>query len=1002
MGPFGSPVALVAASRVSAGAAPRSTAKAGCMPDELTARAGAIQSRTAAESRQPALDLATTMPGVAPGLPPDLLFQATIGFASAGDPGAASRDQGGDLDGDTDPELRLRASRAAETRVPAMRAPLIGRADQLHRLKQLFLESWEKHRLSFVTLVGESGTGKTRLAREFALSVRAAIPEARVLWGASADSSGPRYEAVAGALAERFGIGHAEPAYDVRGKISRTVNELLGDQPQAGEVTHLLAHLMGVTFPDSPIVESLRHVPGQLDVRCYIAVRRFLERHAQEGPLLLCFDGMENARVDTVNLIHYLVHGLHEQPVLILTTARPALFARHPQWGRGELEHQRIEVPPLLPDEAVGMFCALIRLERVPEPLLAIARQRLRGSPRALNDFARLLLETGLLEGAEGRWELDAARVEDGALPETHDDLLRARLRALPRGERELLGQAAVLGEVFWADALVALRRAVVSADDDADGPPLTRIAGEGERQVVEVARALKTLADRGLIVEAALSSIGGEREYRFAYAPIGSLAYDLLRETTPAAATLAAYHTLVARWIELRPEGQHEQRQEQIGQQLERAGDVRGAAARFGQAAEAARARFDNERAIRLYQRALRCLGSADLGHRLHLWHELGVIFQVRGDLRAAHDAFERMVRLAWTVASRPQAAIAFNQIGRVWRQRGDLDRAVEYLTRGLEMSRAAGSRHGVAAGLDDLAQAYTLLGDYAQALDHAAKALELRRQLGDRGAIAHSLTTVAAIERERGLFAEAESCGEEALALRRPTGDREGLIASLLSLGELQLEAGRARQAREHWEEALADAERIGVLSLQLQLLLRLADLSLRDDRLPEARQHLDAARPLVDRIGDRRALVELLRCQALVELADGQRERAQQTAERALERAREARLEPTLGRIHCALGVIHAATLFDASATADAGSAAEDHFQQAVELHRRLGCQAELARTLQRLGAYRIERENWASGRQDLQQALQLYQRLGLAEADALERTLRELPAPPPRQS
>ncbi|MBK6846523.1 MAG: tetratricopeptide repeat protein [Proteobacteria bacterium] len=965
------------------------------MPDELTARAGAIQSARRDPAAQPPVDLVPTMPGVAPSRPPDLLSQATIGFASAGDPGAASRAQSGDLDGDTDPELRPHADPAAGTRIPAMRAPLVGRAEQLHRLKQLFLDSWEKHRLSFVTLVGESGAGKTRLAREFALSVRAAIPEARVLWGASADSSGPRYEAVAGALAERFGIGHAEPAYDVRSKIGRTVNELLGDQPQAGEVTHLLAHLMGVTFPDSPIVEALRHVPGQLDVRCYIAVRRFLERHAQEGPLLLCFDGMENVRVDTVNLIHYLVHGLHEQPVLILTTARPSLFERHPHWGRGELEHQRIEVAPLLPEEAVAMFCALIRTERVPDPVLAIARQRLRGSPRALNDFARLLVETGVLQGTEGRWELDAARVQDGPLPETHDDLLRARLRALPRGERELLCQAATLGEVFWADALVALRRAAVIATEDADGPPLTRIAGEGERQVLEVARALKTLSDRGLIVESALSSIGGEREYRFAYAPIGELAYDLLRDTTPVAATLQSYHTLMARWIELRPEGQQEQRQEQVGQQLERGGDARAAAARYGQAAEAARARFDNEKSIRLYQRALRCLGSTDLGDRLRLWHELGTIYQARGDLRAAHDAFERMVRLAWTVASRPQAAIAFNQIGRVWRQRGDLELAIEYLSRGLEMSRAAGNRHGVAEGLDELAQTCTLLGDYDQALDHAAKGLELRRQLGDRLAIARSLTTISTIERERGLFAEAEACCEEALALRRPAGDLEGLVTSLIGRGALDLERGQQRQAREHWEEALADAERIGLLSLQLHLLLRLTDLSLREGRLAEARQRLEAARPLAERIGDRLALVELLRCQALVELEDGHSERAQRTAERALDRAREARLEPLVGRVHGALGAIHAATLFDASATTGSDATAEGHFQLAVEVHRRLGCQSELARMLQRLGAYRIEREEWARGRQDLQEALQLCQQLGLPDADALERTLRELP-------
>ena len=54
---------------------------------------------------------------------------------------------------------------------------------------------------------------------------------------------------------------------------------------------------------------------------------------------------------------------------------------------------------------------------------------------------------------------------------------------------------------------------------------------------------------------------------------------------------------------------------------------------------AEAARAQFANETAIRLFDRALACLGSqpnSDLAARLHIWHDLGSVYELIGDFEA------------------------------------------------------------------------------------------------------------------------------------------------------------------------------------------------------------------------------------------------------------------------------------------------------------------------------------------------------------------------------
>ena len=58
--------------------------------------------------------------------------------------------------------------------------PYVGRRDELERLRGAFDRSVQEGRASLVTVIGEAGVGKSRLAREFATSVE---PAARVVTG---------------------------------------------------------------------------------------------------------------------------------------------------------------------------------------------------------------------------------------------------------------------------------------------------------------------------------------------------------------------------------------------------------------------------------------------------------------------------------------------------------------------------------------------------------------------------------------------------------------------------------------------------------------------------------------------------------------------------------------------------------------------------------------------------------------------------------------------------
>src|SRR5690242_16158819 len=280
------------------------------------------------------------------------------------------------------------------------------------------------------------------------------------------------------------------------------------------------------------------------------------------------------------------------------------------------------------------------------------------GVPRALTELTRYLLELGaIVRGDDDKsWTFDTAQLQGAALPDDLGGVVTERLRVMAAGERDLLEKAAACGEAFWLDAVVMLVRAAAvytaGGSADPDGPTLGEVAAAGDRTRAEVEAALAELGRRALVVEQPHSTIPGEREYRFAYPPWWEVVYGGI-----AGDARSRYHKLVAQWLELRPTGRGEEEQEEIGRHLERAGDGDGASLRYRRAAEVARGRYYYERSVGLFQRAIACLSDGDLSSRIQLWHDLGSVHQMRGENEEALRAFERMLRLAWVVASRTKA---------------------------------------------------------------------------------------------------------------------------------------------------------------------------------------------------------------------------------------------------------------------------------------------------------------------------------------------------------
>jgi tetratricopeptide (TPR) repeat protein len=124
----------------------------------------------------------------------------------------------------------------------------------------------------------------------------------------------------------------------------------------------------------------------------------------------------------------------------------------------------------------------------------------------------------------------------------------------------------------------------------------------------------------------------------------------------------------------------------------------------------------------------------------------------------------------------------------------------------------RDLGDRRGEAAALDLLGEASWLATRYREALAYSCEAADAYRDTGDRHGLATAKSHSAICCWHLGRHADAIAHLREALSLYRDVGDRRGEAKTLNNLGRMQLQSGYHRDALVSYQGSLAIFAEIG----------------------------------------------------------------------------------------------------------------------------------------------------------------------------------------------
>ena len=379
------------------------------------------------------------------------------------------------------------------------RTELVGRERELSTLRDAFERARHERTPQLVTLVGVPGMGKSRLVYELSL-IADADPEL-ITWRQGrclAYGDGVTLWALGEIVKAQAGIVEQDASDEVVAGIHGAVGDVLaGSGDEAWVESHLLA-LVGLA--------GETELGGDRRNEAFAAWRRYLEALAEQRPLVLVFEDLHWADEGLLDFVDELVDWVADAPLLVVCTSRPELLARRPGWGGGKLNATTLALAPLTDEQTALLLGRLLE-----KPVLATEEQhelleRAGGNPLYAEQFAELYLERG--------------SADELPLPETLQGIIAARLDGLPRAEKTLLQDAAVVGKVFWVSAL--------------------------EIGAADAATSLHALERKGFVRRQKRSSVEGESELAFAHALVRDVAYGQI-----ARAERAEKHQHVAQWME-------------------------------------------------------------------------------------------------------------------------------------------------------------------------------------------------------------------------------------------------------------------------------------------------------------------------------------------------------------------------------------------------------------------------------------------------------------------
>ncbi|PPK84606.1 tetratricopeptide repeat protein [Neolewinella xylanilytica] len=540
---------------------------------------------------------------------------------------------------------------------------------------------------------------------------------------------------------------------------------------------------------------------------------------------------------DSRAIVQELLRRVGDLPLLVVATARPDDDGHYPRLVDDQFRERHgisefsVEIAGLT-SEAVREFAESTLGGTVSEDTLETLLRATNSNPFYLEQILEYFREGELLVKKEdGLLHLSDESIQ---LSNSITSILTARIDRLSDMVRETVKAAAVIGREFDIPVLSEVMRsdAGFSGTEDA------------MKELQEQIR----VAERGQIWSAM-----NELRYIFKHSLLREAVYGMQLTTR-----LQQLHRQIAAAIEKIYADSIEERYVDLAFHYEQSGEGEKTIEYLNKAASYARANYQNQQALDLYERLIKKLSQQpheDVTVNIYL--NQGGVCEIIGRWEAAQLAYEAAQRIAKSSRDVILLGRTNNALGQLHTLKGYYDLAMEYLKTAAGLFESVDDMFGIAKAYSNMGNLFFRTNHYDRALTYYKRSLESGLSQAGTTTSASTISHLGLTYMNLGEYAEAITVIAEQIPRHEISHDSMGLATLHTNLGIVYFESGDYDLSFEHHHKGIKLARELGNRRLQAIGLGSLGSINERKGNYEAALKLFEEDLKMCYELGDRQGI-------------------------------------------------------------------------------------------------------------------------------------------------
>lgn len=725
---------------------------------------------------------------------------------------------------------------------PSFAGIMIGRKTELKRLIQFVNPVINKQNGRIVSIYGEAGIGKSRLAFELRKYLKI---NTEISWYTAQADQILRKPLNPFIFLLRHYFEQSPDHTPLENQQSFTKNiqwlfselakhshpEQLSIKKELIRTQSILAALVGIQTENS--------LWDQLDAKgryqnAIEAISNLLLAESIIAPVVLNLEDAQWFDGNSKELLQNFSKRINGFPILIILTSRfrddgsKKTILDADILLKYKVNHHEIELRTLQP-KALKLFAEDKLGNEINEELHQLLVRSTNGNPFYLEQVLEYFNESNLLKLIDKQWTIKDSSIKmSGSI----NAILTARIDRLSTLVKETVKAAAVIGREFD----IPILQEVISQQDE---------FYNDEEDVREVLQEQVKTAEQGRIWRAV-----NELRYIFQHSLLREAAYTMQLRTR-----LEELHHLIAQAIEKLYAHNLSERYVDLAFHYEQAGVNNKTREYLLKAADYARLNYQNEQALEYYDKLLKQLNrKKEQNIQIDVLERKGCVLELIGQWNDCEAVYRKALQLAEKNQDEFREGCLHNHLGHLLLLQGNYAESRKHLEIAANYFEDKNSIAELSKTYGDLGKLNFRQGKYEEAKAFFSQSIQFCNKTDDRSNNAQIVANLGLAHMNQGNYDLGIQCQQEELAICKIANDKSGMATLYTNMGIVYHEKGDHDAALTCYEAGLALSEELGNKQLTAIALGSIGSIHERKGNYEKAMELFETDLELCEQLGDK----------------------------------------------------------------------------------------------------------------------------------------------------